>query len=95
MGSECVRKTPGGKVASGVFLMMTLDISLAPYPGLDQKTNLAPRMPAMYDAHDPDSQKRYKAVIGTGDASSCVGIAWSPDGLQWTDHPDNHGGARR
>lgn len=64
-------------------------LGLAPFPGSDEKTNLCPRKPALYDPHDPDPQKRFKAVMGTGDSSDRMGISWSPDGLHWTDHPDN------
>ncbi len=64
-------------------------LGLAPFPGSDEKTNLCPRKPAMYDPHDADPQKRFKAVIGTGDRSQRVGVAFSPDGLHWTDHPEN------
>ena len=64
-------------------------LGLVPFPGSDENTNLCPRKPAMYDPDDPDPQKRFKAVIGTGDRSECMGISWSPDGLRWTDHPNN------
>ncbi len=64
-------------------------LGLVAFPGSDEKTNLCPRRPAMYDPDDPDPQKRFKARIGTGDRSNRMGISWSPDGLHWTDHPEN------
>ena len=64
-------------------------LGLIAFPGSHEKTNLVPYRPAFRDDHDPDPQRRFKATIGTGDASAGVGIAWSPDGLHWTQHPDN------
>ena len=64
-------------------------LGLVPFPGTDARTNLCPHKPAMHDPDDPDPEKRFKAVIGTGDSSERMGISWSPDGLHWTDHPDN------
>ena len=58
-------------------------------PGFGKKTNTVPHVPSIYDTHESDPQKRYKAVIGTGDRSRGMGVAWSPDGLDWTLYEGN------
>ena len=45
----------------------------------------------IHDLHDPDPGRRYKlAYWHTRDPKKCgVWVAFSPDGIRWTDHPHN------
>ncbi len=45
------------------------ELGLVTVPGFGKKTNTVPHVPSIYDTHESDPQKRYKAVIGTGDRS--------------------------
>ena len=65
------------------------DLGLVRVPGAGLKNNAVIHNPSLYDIRDPDPRKRYKAVIGTGDNSRDMGVAFSPDGLRWTPYPGN------
>ena len=65
------------------------DLGLIELPGHGRKNNAVPYQPSLYDLQDPDPQRRYKAVIGIGDRSRNMGVAFSPDGLHWTPYEGN------
>ncbi|MCI0633283.1 MAG: hypothetical protein L0206_05110, partial [Actinobacteria bacterium] len=41
------------------------------------------------DAEDPDPARRFKMAFQTGHYQSRVAVAWSPDGLRWTEYEGN------
>lgn len=65
------------------------DLGLIDLPGHGRKNNAVPYRPSLYDRREPDSQRRYKALIGIGDQSRDMGVAFSPDGLHWTPYEGN------
>ena len=65
------------------------DVGLMELPGHGRKNNAVPYQPSVYDLRDPDPQRRYKALIGIGDRSRNMGVAFSPDGLHWTPYAGN------
>jgi len=60
------------------------ELGLVTVPGFGKKTNAVAHQPSIYDTHESEPQKRYKAVIDIGDRSRDMGVAWSPDGLHWS-----------
>jgi len=64
-------------------------LGLIPFPPSEEETNLVAFRPVLDDPHDPLPERRFKAVIGTGDASKAMGVAWSADGVHWREHPEN------
>ncbi len=65
------------------------ELGLIRVPGHGLKNNAVVHEPSLYDLRDPDPQRRYKAVIGIGDRSRGMGVAFSPDGLHWTPYEGN------
>lgn len=65
------------------------ELGLIDLPGHGLKNNAVPHQPSLYDLREPDPQKRYKALIGIGDRSKNMGVAFSPDGLHWTPYEGN------
>ena len=65
------------------------DLGLIDLPGHGRKNNAVPYQPSLYDLQEPDPQRRYKALIGIGDQSRDMGVAFSPDGLHWTPYEGN------
>ena len=65
------------------------DLGLIDLIGHGRKNNAVAYRPNLYDRREPDPQKRYKALIGIGDQSRDMGVAFSPDGLHWTPYEGN------
>lgn len=73
------------------------NLGLFEYKGI-KETNILMRHgyggSVIFDESDPDSTRRYKSVFWVrggieGRVHSGTGLAWSPDGIHWTKHPDN------
>ncbi|MAG37564.1 MAG: hypothetical protein CL878_15110 [Dehalococcoidia bacterium] len=49
--------------------------------------------PILYEPDDPDPDRRFKVAFECGEYQAKVSVAFSPDGLRWTESPHNPGGA--
>ena len=65
------------------------ELGLVRVPGRGLKNNAVVHRPSIYDPRDPDPQRHYKALIGIGDQSRNMGVAFSPDGIHWTPYEGN------
>ena len=46
-------------------------------------------LPVIYDAEDPDPNRRFKVVFESHVYENQFAVAYSPDGLNWTESPNN------
>ncbi|MDP6777536.1 MAG: hypothetical protein QGI83_12310 [Candidatus Latescibacteria bacterium] len=46
-------------------------------------------LPILYDPEDPDPDRRFKTAFESSGYQEKVAVAYSPDGLRWTESPNN------